>query len=189
MFPFTISFGIVGCIFLNNYSPNFRDFGHSITTLIIHGYLKPNDLRAETLKSPETDFVEFFQTLYTLLGKNNNWLYPNRFSAATLIVNFLVAIIDESNRIAKQTPKDPDFLEYISFTIKVFTFLHITFSNAFVAVSQEKTRKPAKPKSKVLSVLNKINSHLWLYTRRTTKVNSNIYLVLYGSRNCDFNNM
>ena len=39
--------------------------------------------------------------------------------AATLIVNFLVAIIDESNRIAKQTPKDPDFLEFISFTIKV----------------------------------------------------------------------
>ena len=96
------------------------------------------------------------------MGKNYDKIrvYLNQFSAATLIVNFLVAIIDESNRIAKQTPKDPDFLEYISFTIKVFTFLHITFSNAFVAVSQEKTRKPAKPKSKVLSVLNKINSHL-----------------------------
>ena len=75
MLPFTISFGIVGCIFLNNYSPNFRDFGHSIITLIIHGYLKPNDLRAETLKSPETDFVEFFQTLYTLLGEHHTTEY------------------------------------------------------------------------------------------------------------------
>ena len=77
-----------------------------------------------------------------------------------MIVNFLVAIIEESNRIAKQTPKDPDFLEYISFTIKVFIFVLITFSNAFLAVSQEKTRKPAKPKSKVLSILNTTNSEL-----------------------------
>jgi len=40
-----------------------------VTTLIIHGYLKPNDLRAETLKSPEYYFIEFFQTTYTLTGK------------------------------------------------------------------------------------------------------------------------
>ena len=68
MLPFTISFGIVGTLFLNNYSRNFRTFGQSVITLIVHGYLKPNDLRTETLKSPETDLVEFFTTAYTFLG-------------------------------------------------------------------------------------------------------------------------
>ena len=36
-----------------------------------------------------------------------------------MIVNFLIALIDESNRIAKSIKKDPDFLEFIIFSIKV----------------------------------------------------------------------
>ena len=36
-----------------------------------------------------------------------------------MIVNFLVALIDESNREAKKKPKDPDFLEFISYLVKV----------------------------------------------------------------------
>ena len=36
-----------------------------------------------------------------------------------MIVNFLIALIDESNRIAKSIKKDPDFLEFIIFSLKV----------------------------------------------------------------------
>ena len=69
MIPITLSYSIVGVIFLSNHSANFRNVQESLTTLIIHGYLKPNDLRAETLKSPEYYFIEFFQTTYTMTGK------------------------------------------------------------------------------------------------------------------------
>ena len=68
MIPITLSYSIVGVIFLSNHSANFRNVQESLTTLIIHGYLKPNDLRAETLKSPEYYFIEFFQTTYTMTG-------------------------------------------------------------------------------------------------------------------------
>ena len=38
-------------------------------TLVIHGYLKPNDLRAELEKSPETQFINIYQTIYTFVGE------------------------------------------------------------------------------------------------------------------------
>ena len=44
-----------------------------------------------------------------------------------MIVNFLIALIDESNRIAKSIKKDPDFLEFIIFSIKVLFKLTNSF--------------------------------------------------------------
>ena len=33
-------------------------------------------------------------------------------------MNFLIALIDESNSIAREVPKDPDFLEFFSYVLK-----------------------------------------------------------------------
>ena len=93
----------------SDFSPNFKDLFNSMMTLVIHGYLKPNDLRAELEKSPESQFINIYQTIYT-------------FVAATLIVNFLIALIDQSNSIARDIPKDPDFLEFFAYLLKEKTW-------------------------------------------------------------------
>ena len=87
-----MSFGIVGCLFLSSYryytinhtitldithdillhnilSPNFKDLFNSMVTLVIHGYLKPNDLRTELEKSPETQFISLYSLIYTFAGE------------------------------------------------------------------------------------------------------------------------
>ena len=60
------------------------------------------------------------------VGNRKKLTFDATFSAATLIVNFLVAIIDESNRIAREEPKDPDFLEFITYTFKVSSCINFT---------------------------------------------------------------
>ena len=59
-----------------------------------------------------------------------------------MIVNFLIALIDEANSIAKQKPKDPDFLELIVYIIMVtFYYCNIFFkSNS----DETKTDEPWK---------------------------------------------
>ena len=77
-------------------------------------------MRAEVEKSPEFTFINLFKNSYTILGKEGLlFCYIYFVLAATMIVNFLIALIDESNRIAKSIKKDPDFLEFIIFSIKV----------------------------------------------------------------------
>ena len=52
-----------------------------------------------------------------------------------MIVNFLIALIDESNRIAKSIKKDPDFLEFIIFSIKVlFKFTNSVKKQWFISL-------------------------------------------------------
>ena len=50
------------------FSPNFKDLFNSMVTLVIHGYLKPNDLRTELEKSPETQFISLYSLIYTFAG-------------------------------------------------------------------------------------------------------------------------
>ena len=66
--PFTFAFGIIGCLFLNSYSNNFKTFISSITTMVVQGYLKPNELRIEVQKSPDRPFLDFYQVGYTFAG-------------------------------------------------------------------------------------------------------------------------
>ena len=40
-----------------------------MVTLVIHGYLKPNDLRTELEKSPETQFISLYSLIYTFAGE------------------------------------------------------------------------------------------------------------------------
>ena len=37
-------------------------------TLLVHGFLKPNELREEMKKSPEYQFIDLYQTMFTVLG-------------------------------------------------------------------------------------------------------------------------
>ena len=66
-----------------------------------------------------------------------------------MIVNFLIALIDEANSIAKQKPKDPDFLELIVYVIMVINRLYFLFSNHF-QIRLRKTKKRALEDLEVL---------------------------------------
>jgi len=68
MFPFTLAFGIIGCLFLNSYSGNFKTLLNALATMVIHGYLRPNELRIEVQKSPDRTFLDFYQVGYTFAG-------------------------------------------------------------------------------------------------------------------------
>ena len=71
-----------------------------------------------------------------------------------MIVNFLIALIDEANSIAKQKPKDPDFLELIVYIIMV-TFYDC---NIFLNRIQMRLRKTKKRALEDLEVLDNQNS-------------------------------
>ena len=92
---------------------------------MIHGYLKPNDLRQETEKGSDKSFIAFYQTVYTLTGTPDYYSFYYRISihnhelAAFFIVNFLIALVDDSNQIARTVPKDPDFLDFFKYIFKV----------------------------------------------------------------------
>ena len=51
------------------FSASFKNLYKSCESLIIFGYLKPNELRIETEKSDETNFLSIYHGIYGLTGK------------------------------------------------------------------------------------------------------------------------
>ena len=51
------------------FSESFKNLYKSCESLVIFGYLKPNDLRIETEKSGETIFLKIYHGIYGLTGK------------------------------------------------------------------------------------------------------------------------
>ena len=70
MIPLTLGFGTVGSLFLSDYSASFRNLFKSCESLVVFGYLKPNDLRIETEKSADTIFLKIYHGVYGLTGKS-----------------------------------------------------------------------------------------------------------------------
>ena len=100
----------------NYFSASFKNLYKSCESLVIFGYLKPNDLRIETEKSGETIFLKIYHGIYGLIGKFigvKAKINSRLFSAMALLVNFLVALVDDSNKRANEMHSDPDVLQYI----------------------------------------------------------------------------
>ena len=51
-----------------NFSASFKNLYKSCESLIVFGYLKPNDLRIETEKSGENEFLSIYHGIYGLTG-------------------------------------------------------------------------------------------------------------------------
>ena len=73
-------------------------------SLIIHGYLKPNEFGIQAKNATEKLFMQTYTIMYLLI-------------ASSLIVNFLVTIINDIN--AKNEQKnEPDILSFLTSVTK-----------------------------------------------------------------------
>ena len=100
MVPFTFAYGMVGMVYLNSYSSEYQTLPRSVMALIVFGYLKPSDLKNEAQKS-HNGFMNIYQISYLVL-------------AATIIVNFLITIINDTHGKTKSVNRDDDILQFLS---------------------------------------------------------------------------
>jgi len=89
----------------HNFSAAFKNLGHAVTTLVVHGYLKPDKLKKEVTTS-EVGFLKFYHILYLVL-------------ASAVIVNFLITIITEVNAKTKWKRDRTDILAYLISKAKI----------------------------------------------------------------------
>ena len=100
MVPITFAYGLVGMTYLNAYSSEFQTLPRTIVALIVFGYLKPSDLKHEAEKS-HYGVMHLYQISYLVI-------------AATIIVNFLVTIINDTHGKTKSVNRDDDILQFLS---------------------------------------------------------------------------
>jgi len=71
-------------VFLNSYSARFKSFGDSVISLMVFGYLKPNDLKPIMEKGEAVSFLRIYHIGYLVV-------------AIFAIVNFIVAVISDAD--------------------------------------------------------------------------------------------
>ena len=71
-------------VFLNAYSARFKSFGDSVISLMVFGYLKPNDLKPIMEKGEAVSFLRVYHISYLVV-------------AIFAIVNFIVAVISDAD--------------------------------------------------------------------------------------------
>ena len=73
--------------YLNSYSDRFKSFGDSVVSLMVFGYLKPNDLKPIVEKGEAVFFLRIYHIGYLIV-------------AIFAIVNFIIVVIsDADNRV------------------------------------------------------------------------------------------
>lgn len=80
-------------IFLNSYSARFKSFGDSVISLMVFGYLKPNDLKPIMEKGEAVSFLRIYHIGYLVV-------------AIFAIVNFIVAVISDADSKVCSTASD-----------------------------------------------------------------------------------
>ena len=94
-------------------------------TLVVFGYLKPNDLKHETEKGSSPTLLNIYQLIYLLL-------------AALIIVNFFVSIINDSHGKATTVVRDKDIIDFVCAKAKE---LKVVNTNRLKAIYDKRIRK------------------------------------------------
>ncbi|CBY33004.1 unnamed protein product [Oikopleura dioica] len=106
MIPITVAFALVGMVFLNSYSARFKSFGDSVISLMVFGYLKPNDLKPIMEKGEAVSFLRIYHIGYLVV-------------AIFAIVNFIVAVISDADSKARKCLRPADQLQYVLTMMKL----------------------------------------------------------------------
>ena len=72
-------------VYLNSYSARFKSLGDSVVSLMVFGYLKPNDLMPIMEKGEAVSFLRVYHIGYLIV-------------AVFAIVNFIIVVISDADQ-------------------------------------------------------------------------------------------